>query len=74
MKWVIVNFSLDMLCPPPVRQYQSSQNLLSEVNSCDFYNNFGTQLSKIFDKKTCTVVVAVLTICNVWMMCSLVLM
>ena len=72
MKWVIVNFSLGMLCPPPLQQYKSSQNLLSEVNSCDFYNDFGMQFSEIFDEKTCTEVIAVLTIPNVWVMCSLV--
>ena len=61
-KWVILNLSIDLPCSPPVGQFQSSQNLNSEVTSCEFYDNFCTHFLRIFDEKTCTEVVAVLTI------------
>ena len=51
-----------MPCSPPVGPFQSSQNLNSEVTSCEFYDNFCTHFLRIFDEKTCTEVVAVLTI------------
>ena len=73
-KWVIMKFSIDLPCSPPVGQYQSAQNLYSVFTSYEFYDNFGTQFSMIFDEKTCTEVVAVLTILNVWVLCSLVFM
>ena len=50
-KWVIMNFSIDLPCSPPVGQYQTSRNLYSEVPSYEFYNDFGTHFSMIFDKK-----------------------
>ena len=74
MKWVDMNFSIDLPCSLPVGQYQSSKNLYSEVASYEFCNDFGSHFFMIFDKKTCTKVIAVLTIRNVWVICSLVLM
>ena len=73
-KWVVMKFSIDLPCSPPVGQYQSSQNLYSEVPSYEFYDDFGTPFLMNFDEITCTEVVAVLTICNVWVFLSTVLM
>ena len=42
-------------CSPYVGQYQSAQNLYSEVTSYELYDVFDTHFSMIFDKKTCTV-------------------
>ena len=50
-KWVIMNFSIDLPCGPPVGQYLTSQNSNSEVLSYEFYDDFGTHFSMIFDKK-----------------------
>ena len=71
-KCVFMNFSIYLPCSPPVGHYKSSWNLYSEVTSYEFYDNFGTHFAMIFDEKTCTEVVAVLTIRNVWVICSLV--
>ena len=69
-----MNFSIDLPCSLPLGQYQSSQNSYSEVTSYEFCYDFGTHFFMIFDEKTCTKVVAMLTIRNVWVICSLVLM
>ena len=73
-KWVIMKFSIDLPCSPPVGQHQSSQNLFSEITSYEFYNDFGTLFFINFDEKTCTEVVEVLRICSVWVLWSTVLM
>ena len=73
-KWVIINFSIDLPCRPPVGQYQSSQNLCTEVTSYWFYVDFGTHSYVIFFDYPCIEVVAVLTIRDVWVIWSLVLM
>ena len=74
-KWVIMTFSIDLPCSPHVRQqYQSSQSLYSVVTSYEFYDDFGTHFSMIFDEKSRTNVVAELTIRNVRVICSLVFM
>ena len=57
-----MNSSIDLPCIPSVGQYQSSQNLYSEVTSYEFYNDFGTYFFMNFDEKTCTEVIAVLII------------
>ena len=74
-KWVIMNFSKDLTRSLPVGQCHSSHNFLpEEVTSYEFYDDFGAHFSKILDVEAYTEVVAVLTISNVWVMCSLVLM
>ena len=73
-KKVIMNFSIDLPCSPPVGQSQSSQNLYYVVTSYEFYDDFGTHFSMIFDEKTCTEVVAVLTIGKVRVIWSLIFM
>ena len=74
MKWVIMTFSIDLPCSPQVRQNQSSLSSYSVVTSYEFYDDFSTHFSMIFDEKTCTKVVAELTIRNVRVICSLVFM
>ena len=71
-KWVIMNFSIYLPCSPPVGQYQCSQNLYFVVTGYEFYDDLGTHFPWFLTKKTCTEVVAVLTIRNVWVICSLV--
>ena len=72
-KWAIWNLSINLPCSPSIGQFQSSQNLNSEVTSYEFYDNLGAHFFRIFDEKTSTEVVAVLTILNVWVICLLVL-
>ena len=69
-KWLIMNFLKDLTRSLPVGQCHSSQNWYPEVTSYGFYDDFGAHFSKIFDEEAYTEVVAVLTISNVWVICS----
>ena len=44
-KWVIMKLSIDLPFSPPVGQHQSSKIFY------EFYGDFGTHFSMIFDKK-----------------------